>query len=272
MTKKNIDKIIATGTPLKKIILIHEDIARRKYAKKKLLTNQEFEEISNSFIKNKDIDLWNKFKKTEYTVSSALMNLQGCLFEVKMHYSNLRGYILNWNTIEHTELLVNSVLHEIKDPIERKKIAENGAQYTSILFSKKKIDKEGYINLEIDFEKGNSNNIDQYSLLSVMNNVKKDVTKSVVKWLSWEKALYDYINKQGFNIKIYKDKIQEFRNEIDTPIIAWVKYYGELENEIIINPNTQELLKKYAICPKIEELEINKKEYDFFKNIILEDE
>ncbi|MCD8413734.1 hypothetical protein, partial [Tenacibaculum finnmarkense] len=78
--------------------------------------------------------------------------------------------------------------------------------------------------------------------------------------------------KQGFNVKTYKDKIQDMRDEIDTPIIGWSKFYGELEEKIVLNLNIHELLKEYAICPKVEELKIDKKEYDFFMNKISDNE
>jgi hypothetical protein len=276
MAKKNISKILTTGTPLKKMLLITEDIARGRYFKDRLLTDHEFNQLSDSFKKPNEIKLWNKFRRAEETVANALINLQGGLFEVKMNYSNLRGYILLWNSIENAELLVNSVLHEIKDPQERKRIAEDGAKGINLLFSKTEPDKEGYIDIKVDFEKDSYKDkprkTKEYSLWYVMNNVKREATTSAIKWLSWEKALQDYMEKQGFNIKTYKDKIQEMRDEVYTPIIGWAKYYGELNIGVEVNPKLNELLEKYAICPNIEELEINIEEYNFFKNVIIGDE
>lgn len=286
MAKKNISKTLTTGTPLKKMLLITEDIARGRYFKDRLLTDHEFNQLSDSFKKPNEIKLWNKFRRAEETVANALINLQGGLFEVKMNYSNLRGYILLWNSIENAELLVNSVLHEIKDPKERKRIAESGAKGVDLLFSKTEPDEEGYIEIKVDFEKDsyrdeNGERIGfkdkprktkEYSLWYVMNNVKREATTSAIKWLSWEKALQDYIEEQGFNIKTYKDKIQEMRDEVYTPIIGWAKYYGELNIGVEVNPKLNELLEKYAICPNIEELEINIEEYNFFKNVIIGDE
>ncbi len=286
MAKKDIGKILTTGTPKQRILLIAEDIARGRYFKDRLLTDHEFNQLSDSFKKPNEIKLWNKFMRAEETVANAIVNLQGGLFEVKMNYSNLRGYILLWNSIENAELLVNSVLHEIKDPQERKRIADSGAKGIDILFSKTEPDQEGYIEIKVDFEKDsykdeNGKRIGfkdkprktkKYSLWYVMNNVKREATTSAIKWLSWEKALQDYIEEQGFNIKTYKDKIQEMRDEVYTPIIGWAKYYGELNIGVEVNPKLNELLEKYAICPNIEELEINIEEYNFFKNVIIGDE
>jgi hypothetical protein len=286
MAKKDISKILTTGTPLKRLLLITEDIARGRYFKDRLLTDHEFNQLSDSFKKPNEIKLWNKFRRAEGRVSNALLNLQGGLFEVKMHYSNLRGYILVWNSIEIAEQLVNSVLHETKDIKERKRIAEEGAKSKSLLFSKTEIDQEGYIDIKIDFKedtyqdkngkwvgsKGKGLRTKKNSLWYVMNNVRKEATTSAIKWLSWEKALNDYIEEQGFNVKTYKDKIQEMRGEVFTPIIGWSKYYGEINIGVEINPKLEELIEKYAICPNIYELEIDKKEYDFFREIIIGDE
>ena len=286
MAKKNISKTLITGTPLKRMLLITEDIARGRFFKDKLLTDHEFNQLSDSFKKPNEIKIWNKFRRAEESVANALVNLQGGLFEVKMNYSNLRGYILAWNSIENAELLVNSVLHEIKDPKERKRIAEGGAKGIDLLFSRTEQDKEGYIDIKVDFEedsytdengdfinfKDKPRKTKEYSLWYVMNNVKREATTSAIKWLSWEKALQDYIEEQGFNIKTYKDKIQEMRDEVYTPIIGWAKYYGELNIGVEVNPKLEELIKKYAICPNIEELKINIEEYNFFKNVIIADE
>ena len=123
MAKKDIGKILTTGSPKQKILLIAEDRARHRYFQEELLTDSDFNQLFNSLKKPNEIKLWKEFRELDETVSNAIVNLQGILFEVKMNYSNLRGYILVWNSIENAELLVNSVLHEIKDPKERKRIS-----------------------------------------------------------------------------------------------------------------------------------------------------
>jgi len=284
MAKKDISKILLKGTPIKKLLLIAEDIARGKYMLDKILTDKEFNQISNSFKTNEDIRLWNNFKLIDATVSNAIMNLNGALFEVKMNYSNLRGYILLWNSVENTELLANSILNEIKDPKERKRIAENGAKGIDLLFTKTETDKEGFLDIKVDFEKesyldksgnlikGKPIKTNTYSLLNIMNNVKREATTSATKWLSWEKALTDYINNNGFKVKTYQDKITEMKEEVFSSIIAWRKYYGEMNIGTEINPTLKELIKNYSICPNVEDIEIDETEYNWFKNIILGDE
>ena len=285
MAKKDISKLLTTGSPKQRILLIAEDIARGKYSQDKLLTDHEFNQLSESFKKPNEIKLWNEFRRLDETVANAINNLQGVRFEVLMNYSNLRGYILVWNSIENTELLVNSVLHEIKDPKERKRIAEDGAKDIDLLFSKTEPDQEGYIEIKVDFEKDSYKDENgkligykekprktkEYSLWYVMNNVKKEVENSVIKYLSWESALLDFMEDKGFNVKTYKDIIKDMTTQVYSPIIGWAKYSGEL-NTGLPHPRLDEIIKKYAICPNVGELKVDEAMYSWFKVNILGDE
>ena len=123
MSKKDISKILTKGSPLQRLLLIAEDVARGRYSKDKILSDREFNNISDSFKTPKELALWNKWKRIDEKIANAVMNLQGLKFEVLMDLSNLRGYILVLNSVENAELLVNSVLHEVKDIKERKRIS-----------------------------------------------------------------------------------------------------------------------------------------------------
>jgi hypothetical protein len=265
MAKKDIGKILTTGSPKQRILLIAEDIARSKYFQEKLLTDSDFNQLSNSFKKPNEIKLWNEFRKLDDTVTNAIVNLQGKMFEVLMNYSNLRGYILVWNTIENTELLVNSVLHEIKDPKERKRIAEDGAKGIDLLFSKTEPDKEGYIEINIDPKE------EKINLQYAMNNVKKEVETSVIKYLSWESATLDFMEERGFNVKTYKQQIKLMTTQVYNPIIGWAKYSGKL-NTGRPHPRLEEIIKKYAICPNIEDIKVDEEEYNWFRRYFLDGE
>jgi hypothetical protein len=285
MAKKDIGKLLTTGSPKQRALLIAEDIARGKYFQDKLLSDSEFNQLSDSFKKPNEIKLWNEFRNADATVGNALINLQGLLFEIKMNYSNLRGYILVWNSIENAELLVNSVLHEIKDAKERKRIAEDGAKGIDLLFSKTEPDQEGYIEIKIDFEKDSYRDENgkpigfkekpkktkEYSLWYVMNNVKQEAITSVIKYLSWERAILDYMESKGFNVKTYKEKIKEMTAQVYSPIIGWAKYSGELNTQLQ-HPRLEEIIKKYSICPNMDELKVDEAQYNWFKKHIIGDE
>lgn len=276
MAKKDIGKILTTGSPKQRMLLIVEDIARGKYFKERLLTDSEYNQLSQSFKKPNEIKLWNEFKKLDEIVANAINNLQGAKFEVLMNYSNLRGYILVWNSIENAELLVNSVLHEVKDLKERKRIAKDGAKGVNLLFSKTEPDQEGYIEIKVDFgtedyEDMSSKKIHskEFSLWYVMNNVKKETETSVIKYISWETALLDYMEDKGFNVKTYKEAIKQLSTPVYGPVISWAKYSGELYTTLP-HPQLKEIIKKYAICPNLIELKVDEVQYNYFKVNILE--
>jgi hypothetical protein len=273
MGKKDIGKILTTGSPKQRALLIAEDVARSKYFQEKLLTDSEFNQISESFKTPREIKLWNEFRELDRTISVALGNLQGKKVEVLMNYSTLRGYILLWNAIENAELLVNSVLHEIKDRKERKRIAKRGADGVSFLFSKTEPDQEGYIEIKIDQNgyKGRKKiePPERDSLWEDMNRVKKQVETSVIGYLSWERATLDFMEERGFNIKTYKEAINVMNKAINTPIINVAKYNGDfgIEHDPTRLDN---VIKKYAICPIIEELEVDETEYNWFRRYFLD--
>jgi hypothetical protein len=213
------------------------------------------------------------------------MNLQGIKFEVMTHYADLRGYILVWNSVENAELLANSLLHEVKDLEERKRIAKYGARGVNLLFTQAEVDPEGYLEIMTDFEQDSYRSEDgkimglkekpvktkRYSLAYVMNNVRKEAEATIIKYLSWEKALLDYMDEKGFNVKTYKDQIHMMTEHVNTPIIGWAKYSGELSIGTAL-PRLEEILKKYNVSPRLNELEVDPQEYHFFKTNILGDE
>lgn len=265
MAKKNIDKVLTSGSPKQRLLLIAEERARGKYFKERLLTEGEFNKLNESFRKPNEVKLWNEFRNLDETITNAIINLQGKMFEVLMNYSNLRGYILVWNTIENAELLVNSVLHEIKNQEERRRIAKAGATDVNILLVKTEPDQEGYIDINIDPKE------EKISLQYAMNNVKKEVETSVIRYLSWERATLDFMEERGFNVKTYKEQLKKMTAKIYEPIIGWDKYSGEISS-LLSHPRLERIVKKYAICPNMDDLKVDEEEYNWFKRYFLDGE
>ena len=265
MAKKNIDKVLTSGSPKQRLLLIAEERARGKYFKERLLTEGEFNKLNESFRKPNEVKLWNEFRNLDDTITNAIINLQGKMFEVLMNYSNLRGYILVWNTIENAELLVNSVLHEIKNQEERRRIAKAGATDVNILLVKTEPDQEGYIDINIDPKE------EKINLQYAMNNVKKEVETSVIQYLSWERATLDFMEERGFNVKTYKEQIKIMTAKIYEPIIGWDKYSGEISSPLS-HPRLERIVKKYAICPNMDDLKVDEEEYNWFRRYFLDGE
>lgn len=288
MAKKDIGKILTTGSPKQRLLLLAEDNARAKYNQERLLTDHEINQISESFKKPNEIQLWNKWLRVDRVVANAIMNLQGLKFEVLMHYSNLRGYILVWETIQEAEVLSNHILHEIKDQEERIKISSQAGKLGRFLFTDIQTDKEGYLDINIDFEKDTYRDENgklvgvkekgikskKYSLWYVMNNVKKEAINSAIKFLSWREAILDYMEEESFSIKTYRDIINSMTEDIHKPIIGWTKYQSDEKLFIPDLPHNRadKLKAKYAITPNTRELEVDTEIYNYFKKEFLRDE
>ena len=281
MSKKDIGKILTTGTARQRLLLIAEDRARITYGEDRLLTEGDFNRLLGSFKKPNEIKLYNQFLGYTRAVNIAILNLQGKKYEVTRHYSDLRGYILLLNSYENSEILVNSILNEIKDPVERERLAKIGASVNFLLFSETEVDKEGFIDIQInhkDPEKTKKGTPDNRAILNnkltlweVMNNVKRQAEKTATEYLSWEKATLDFMEDKGFNVKTYKQKIELLTKEIYSPIIHWAKYYGE-NNTGISSYRVENLLRKYKIAPDRQLYDIDEVEYKFFRVEIIGDE
>jgi hypothetical protein len=278
MSKKDISKILTSGTPKQRLQIAMEHIARIKFGREGLITDHEANQISNSFKTPSEIKLWNRSLKFDRAMSNGLMNLQGLKYETLVHISNLRGYILVWNTLEEAEILTNHILHEVKNKEERIKIASEGSKISNFLFTEIETDKEGYLNINIDFEredyKDNGKKTNRFSLWHVMNNVRTQVITSATRYLSWSKACEDFMEEEGFSIKMYKEIIKNMDEDIYKPVIGWTKYREDEESFIpdIKSKRVDKLKSSYNIAPNLIALEIDINEYNNFKSNFLRDE
>ena len=280
MSKKDISKILTSGSAKQRAILLGEVTARSKNGKDKILTNHELNSLLESFKKPNEIRIYNQFRRADSMVSNALLNLQVLKFEVLMHYSNLRGYIILWNAIENTEQIVNSILHEVKDKKERERIAKKGAESGKILLSKNTVDEEAYLDIQIDFERidptdesgkinyKSTKTTKEASLWYLMNNVKNDVINSATNFISCSQALEDFMEDEGFNITTYKDLLNSMRGDLYKPLV-WQKYRQEKDTFIGFSKRADRLKSKYSIAPNIEAIEVDKDIYNHFKRDFL---
>lgn len=278
MSKKDISKILTSGTPKQRLQIAIENIARQKFGREGLITDHEAHQLSNSFKTPSEIKLWNKGLKFDRIMSNGLMNLQGLKYETLMHISNLRGYILVWNTLEEAETLTNHILHEVKNKGERIKIASESSKIAEFLFTEIETDKEGYLNINIDFEKEDykekGTKTNRYSLWHVMNNVRTQVITSAIRYISWSKACEDFMEEEGFSIKMYKEIIKNMDEDVYKPVIGWTKYREDEESFIpdIKSKRVDKLKSSYNIAPNLIALEVDINEYNSFMNNFLRDE
>lgn len=271
MDTKDVDKVVANGSLKTRLLLLFEDIAKFQFDQERILTASDFQRLFETISKPREVKLYDTFRKIDSNIIEAIVNLRGLMFEVKMHYSDLRGYLLLVDSLEKTEAMVNIVLGEIKDVNKQKSIIR-GLKGASLLLSNIDVNEEGFMDIQIDFEKSNYSSdiplkLRQYTLLEAMENVKKLVIDRAVRFLSWEKAILDYMEETDFNIKTYKDHIQKLSADIKRPVIGWDP--SKEPREKTLNPKADKRIIKNTMFPNISDLKINKEDYDWFKNKFL---
>lgn len=285
MDRKTTPSNTSKGTLKKRILMLAENSARLQYFMTPIIDEAEAEVIASSITSKSDIAYWEKVKQMDSKVMGAIQNIQGLSFELMMHKSNLRGYILLWNAIETSELLANSILQEIPNKDERKEISKRALNQafrpTEILLSKTSVDEEGYIELSIDFEKEiYSKEVDDYipsrrqSLQFAMDRVREDVIDRATTLKSWIAALRDYMKRNSFNLKVYKEKIDNIEDLALSDVVSWSKYLESQKNFNYIYDNStliDSIKQDYSIVPDLHELKHSKDQYEWFTVQFLSD-
>ena len=277
MAKKDIGKLIEKGTATQRALALIEDEANFRLFSERLLTPEERELVKRSFITSKDISTYKDLLEAHNRVSESLTYLQGLKFEALMNLESLRIYIMAWHTVENAELMVNTVLHSIKDKQERAKVAQFATIGADILLCKTLVDKEGYLEIDIDFpeipSKGNKRPKGPRkdpSLLYLATKAKERAERSMIKFMSWGEAIEDYMSSVGLKTKAHKKHIKELSQAILSQVGGWGKFEGSIDEGYSNNPHMIEAIKKYNIKPNIDGLEVNREEYYSFRRSYLD--
>ena len=223
MNKKNIGAVLLKGAPKQRAKLLAEEIARATYNLDSLLSETEFFNLQDSFKTSSEIKLYNKYRKNSRVLVDSIANLQAIKFEILMRYSDLRGWIVYWETIQQTELSINISLASIDNESKKYATAKEVALKIDYPFIQSTIDEENYISLLSKFDINtlinkegkltavkNKDKIDKSnSLYSLLEEIKTDTNKTLIRFLSWRRATLDFMEVEEFNIKTFKDVIED---------------------------------------------------------------
>ena len=115
-----------------------------------------------------------------------------------------------------------------------------------------------------------------YNLLKVTNNVREKVITTATQYLSWSKAVEDFMDEEGFNVKTYKEIIKAMDSQIYQPVIGWGKYLESEHNFINDLPHLRadkiKVKPQYNIAPNIAPIEVDEDIYNYFTKEYLKDE
>lgn len=285
MNKKNIGAVLLKGAPKQRAKLLAEEIARATYNLDSLLSETEFFNLQDSFKTSSEIKLYNKYRKNSRVLVDSIHNLQAIKFEILMRYSDLRGWIVYWETIQQTELSINISLASIDNESKKYATAKEVALKIDYPFIQSTIDEENYISLLSKFDINtlinkegkltaikNKAKIDKSnSLYSLLEEIKTDTNKTLIRFLSWRRATLDFMEEEEFNIKTFKDVIEDITTEINKPVINWPKYVPYEKTFILDTEFTRldKLKEEYNITPDISTLKVNLDEVKAFRETVL---
>ena len=216
MNRYQLSKIINSGLLCQRMSLLAEEIARVKYGYDNLLSDFEFKALNKSFSTSEEKMLYNRYKRADSKVEKAIVNLNVIYEAIYQHQSVSNHIYMIEMTIQNAEQMVNSVLSEIKDKNERLKFATKSIQGMRFLLTESKIDKEGFVQLDVE----SRNN--KMSLLDYDEQNEKVLDENIVIFLSWKKALIDYMNNINFRVPTYTNIINGLNDRLDQ-IIACQK-------------------------------------------------
>lgn len=265
----DISEIIASGTAKEKVLMLTEDVAKRKSGMTPLLSEESFQSLLSSISRPSEVRLYNRFRKIDHTVTTGLYVLNQSRVIYRMHISDLRGYALLWESYQRAEELANLILHEVKNDKERGRIAGKALSHTAFLLAEKGIDNEGYVEIKANHPQGS----DGTSLIKAIGAVKKDAEKELSRTLAYAQALLDYMNEKDFKVPTYREKVEDLLKDIKTDKAVWRKYSSYEYNSYVKKRKhpLRELERQglYAIFPDPEEVKMDTAAYHHFKKHVV---
>lgn len=272
MGKLNIDQILISGTPAQKMLLLSEDEARGKFRLDRLLTDSQVVKLSKSFKTKADIQIHNSFIKADQNIITGIFNLREVYLALQVHYENMKGLIFVWYCTEEAEILANSLLLQIKDVDERKRISKVADNKHYLLYTPTRIDQEGFIQFLVD-SKPTDQEVDEdqdISLMDRLSRVRDLANRTVVTYMSYRRAILDYMSQGGYNIQTYYNQIKKIDLLIRDLPVGWYKYVGKVDEVYSNKTRLERLIKKYDLSINLKGF--SQQEYDFYRREILKNE
>jgi hypothetical protein len=266
--KKDLGKIVSSGTPTQRALLLAEVVAHANYTREILLTEDELRRLRDSFRSPKEIALYNKFNRLDRLISGAINVYQGGHYEALYRLTRLKGWLLYWDAIEEAEVIFNCLLLDSfpDDAKKRSKVAKNSIKGSGFIYGEFTVEDDGVVKLEVEKTEG-----ERRSLREALDEMREGLIQSVTRQISWEKALLDVMEDEGFKVKTYKNIIKRVSDELKGQLGLWGRHSAENQEKYsslgkIRKTRLQSLLlSSYNYEIDISKIEVNQADYDYFR-------
>jgi hypothetical protein len=212
MNKKDISKVLLTGSARQRATILAEDDAQYSKTGGGFLTKSERQSLYDSFKTPAEGRIYNKYLEIRRRVKNSISYLKQLqlLHEVSIGY--LTGYCLLWEQYLTDASLYNQLLYLIKDPKVKKEAIKT---LTESVFSPQlgtTINRQDEYGTQIEIiikdrppkdRKGNLTN--PVGLGEIIEAYSEKATHQLKEAKALAKALLEYMDEEGFNVKTHKE-------------------------------------------------------------------
>lgn len=256
MNKASIGKSLIGGSAKQRAIIMSNHIAAVSTGGKPLLSDSEYSMLVDSFKSDKDIAIYNRYRKMFDMVRFYLSTLIQWRHSYEEALGRLDKFITLRKNNEDMEELVNLLLDFIPDKKSREKAQKkvkadfiNPAFYRYI-----EQDKEGYLRVS------GGNLID-----STIEDLQERVKSEQVRLKTAIQVVKDYLKESGYNVSIYWAIIKDAEN--------WAKSKKGKELSLIFGPKNRgeqsppvkRLLGRYTLEDEWETVEVDQELYEKYR-------
>jgi hypothetical protein len=215
--KRDIGKIIASGSANKRALLLAEVIAHHRLHREMLISEGEYQLLMKSFKTPREIKIYQRFKTLNELVPVALNVYQGGHVEAMQKVTRLKGALRYWHGLEEAEKLVNIVLAKTTQDIEtRKQIVSSLVDVSGFWYAYPEVDPEGYLYLDLNIKEEPKIGIKRLAEL-----YKESLIPVAIRQASWREAFRDVMLEEGFKIEAYSSIIEGLHNELKKELSLW---------------------------------------------------
>ena len=254
MNRKEALSILKNGTNKAKLNLIAE-LDEKAFSKEKdsLLTSEEQEALKNSFSINSKSDI--EFQENMNIILHAFQGLQTGFFYACKTLSDLRGYVILWESIQVAERMVNMALEGIDDTAKRSKVANKiKTRASSFLLSSNILYDNGFFGVSVEEVED-----DEQNLMEAIHNVRNDVILALTSFKTSAAVIKDWMAKTNIKPKAYVSIIKEWEKEVLADQSIWQKYSfnkGKYEDQ------KTDPFSKFRVYPDPSKIEIDPELYN----------
>ncbi len=263
MAKKDLSKLLKTGTLKQRLKLLDDCRANISFGKDAPLTDKEFNQLVDSFDSSEEIRLYNLHLRAyrafrEFLASAEVMH---GLYKEAIAY--ITGFALLWDTYERSEEIINSVIAQVSDKKTKDLILKQFANRSHFLYTDIDVDKEGFLRFHTDnrnHKKKGKPRGEDYSIEGILDLWKGKAEEYARHTKTFVKVLMDYMEETDYKPSAFHDRLLTLLADVEEDHALLPKFSKQRITQI--EHSNFELLAKYFVYPDPENMEVPEDDYD----------